>query len=495
MKAVLHENQFECYEKVFEQQKVIELTGESVVPDKMPDIGLLGETPIHTFFRVKQTEDGLGRLEGTVLATVCFIPDGTAGYHSLDVEIPWSVQFESEALKGRQETVGEATYIQAETRLLNPRKLLVKVQLQVKLTAYEKHLLTVCDDADTEHQMICAYKEQAECSVVGTVCEKTFAATDEYPLPPNLYGGNILCKSVQFRVDDIKTLVNKLIVKGSALSDVVMMTDSGYCERISITSGFSFIAETDCEGVSADARCEIMPTAMYYEVTSDGKLLSIEAHGVCQMVSYKKETVQYLSDSYSNFYECALERKTMTVYSEVKKTVHRETVSAVLPSRSQITQIQFGLCNVMMPIKKEKTISVPLRISVCVLYENGTSDWLKKDTYVEWKLGELGCVPSVRVTDLYAVSNGMEAEVRVSLEMEQFDEQEQQLDMISGIEIDEEHPYCLVRPSVTAVRRSGRVWELAKEFGSTEELIRQYNDLEEDEVVSERLLLIPKQIM
>ena len=49
MKAELHENHLECYEKVYETEKMIELTGESVVSDKMPDIGLLGETITHMF--------------------------------------------------------------------------------------------------------------------------------------------------------------------------------------------------------------------------------------------------------------------------------------------------------------------------------------------------------------------------------------------------------------------------------------------------------------
>jgi len=38
------------------------------------------------------------------------------------------------------------------------------------------------------------------------------------------------------------------------------------------------------------------------------------------------------------------------------------------------------------------------------------------------------------------------------------------------------------------------LWELAREFGSTIELIKTYNQIEEDEVTASTLLLIPKQI-
>jgi len=493
MKAVLHETHLDCYQKSFQNEKVFELTGESVVSDKMPDIGLLGDTNAHVLLRVKRAESGLAVLEGDLCATVCYLPDGTGGCCSIEITIPWQAEFLSEDIKDGATAVGDVRVIQLETRMINPRKVLIKAQISAEITVYEKESVVVCDNIE-DVSAIQTLQRTVDCSLIGTVCEKTFVATDEYPLSADLYDGKVLCKSAQLRLDDVKTLANKLIVKGSVLSDVVITTEQGNMERISFTSGFSFIAETDCETVSADVKAVLMPTAMYYEVTSNGQMLSVEVHGVCQMTAYRKQALTYLTDAYSNFYECKTETKHFPVFTDTKNSSQRETVNVSVPVRSQISEILFVNAAIGAPTHKDKVIQVPLSVSVCLKYENGTLDWAKKVTTAELKSKETERLLSVRAADLYSVSNGNEAVIRVTLEADLREEREVRLEMLTSIETDEEHPYCLVRPLITAVRRKGSLWEIAREFGSTVELIRQYNQVEEDEVSDQMLLLIPKQI-
>jgi len=493
MKAALHENQMSCYERLYEQRKIIELTGETVVSDKMPDIGLLGETNANALLRAKRTDRGIGILEGELHVTVCYLPDGMTGCCSLDLMIPWQSEFESDEIKDRCSVIGDVKVVQLETRMLNPRKILVKAQLEAVFTAFEKHTISIYDSMEETSAIQCR-TTTAECSVIGTVCEKTFVAADEYPLPADLVGGNILCKSVQLRIDDVKTLTNKLIVKGSAISDVVMVTEQGYAERINFTSGFSMIAETDCESVSADTKMVLMPNALYYEVTSDEKLLSVEIHGVCQMLAYTKQKMTYISDVYSNFYECEIESKEIDVIMDSKNGVQREQYSVTIPARSQIARILFATASVYGCKDMGKSVRVRLCTSVCVVYENGTRDWIRKESSEELKVKDSEYVTGVRVADIYSVDSGEEAELRVSVEYDVKEERECGLHMITSVETDDEHPYCQVRPTLSVVRRDGELWELAREFGSTIELIKTYNQIEEDEVTASTLLLIPKQI-
>lgn len=494
MKAVLHENNLDCYEKVFQQRKTIELNGETVVPDKMPDIGLLGESFAQAVLRVKRTENGIGVLEGELLSTVCFLPDGENGCRNLEQQLPWHVEFESDRIKDTCSSIGEIRVVQMETRMLNPRKILVKVQLSVLFTVYEKRKAVICDNVE-ECSAVQVQTETFEYNVVGTVCEKTFVATDEYPVPAHLIDSRVLCKSVQLRVDDVKSLTNKLIIKGSVLSNVVMVTQQGEAEQLSFTSSFSLIAETDCENVSAEIEAVLMPNALYYEVTSDGKILSVEVHGVCQILAYAKQKISYISDAYSNFYELRTEKTTLGVSHDNKINAQREQLTITIPGHSRISKVCFSSANILEWKQGERNTRIPLCASACVQYENGTRDWLKKQMSAELKVKEFEKVIDVRVTDLYCVENGNEAELRITLEAEVKEERESVLHMISSIETDEEQPYCQVRPSLSVVRNGGVLWELAKEFGSTVELIRRYNGLEENEVEADGLLLIPKQMM
>lgn len=492
MKAALHETNLDCYKKIYHDTKWIELTGESVVSDKMPDIGLLGDTSSHVILRGKRTEDGLAVLEGDIQTTVCYLPDGAGGCCSIEIGIPWQAEFTNEQITDRGTAVGDVRVAQVETRMLNPRKVLVKVQLCVEVNVYEKKTMILYDDLESDGTLQIR-KSTTQCNVIGTVCEKTFVATDEYPLPAHLQKGTVLCKSVRMRVDDVKTLANKLIIKGSVLSDVVLASEQGTMERVSFTSSISFIAETDCEEVSADMKAVMLPTALYYEVTSNGQLLSVEVHGVCQMVTYSKKTLEYISDVYSNFFECRTESEEQVAYMESKNTLQRDTVNVSLNGRSSISEILFTTVQMYLPRCTEQSMHVPLGISACVRYENGTMDWLKKQITAEFKRKDAEQILTVRAVDIYNVANGEEAVIRISLEAEVCEERECRLDMITSVETDEEHPFCTVRPSLTVVRRGGCLWKLAREFGSTVELIQRYNRIDEEELASETLLLIPIQ--
>lgn len=492
MKASLHENQLECYEQVYTGQKVIDVTGESVVPDIMPDIGLLGETNAHVFLRSKRVDSGTAIMEGDLDTGVCYLPDGVGGFQRLNISVPWMVQFEAEGLSDRCIALGEIRLQNLETRMLNPRKVMVKAQLCAVFTAYEKKTIAVCDTME-EDSKVQIRQERASCNLIGTVCEKTFVATDEYPLSADLAGGEILSKSVQFRVDDVKTLANKLIVKGSALSEMVIATKSGTAERVSFTSGFSFISETDCENVSANVRAIVMATGLYFDMSADGRVITVEIHGVCQLISYIKMELDFISDAYSNFCDCQMEHNILPVWSEMKNSLMRESESVILPARSQVARVQFTTVSMYTPVKSGKEIQLPMTACVCVQYENGSLDYLKKQFHATIPLKEGETLSAARISDFHCMANGNEVELRVNYDGELWESHDCQVKMISAIELDEEHPCCQLRPTITVIRAGGSLWDLGKKYGSTISLIQQFNQLEETEVAPNTLLLIPKQ--
>lgn len=493
MNASLHENQLICYQQTYTGQKMLEITGESVVPDKLPDIGLIGDTNTHIFLRSKRVQSGSGIMEGDMCAGVCYIPDGASGLCVLEINIPWQVEFGSELIRDDAVAIGHVSLGGLETRMLNPRKVLVKVQLQVQFSCFEKGSAVVCDGVDEDVRLQVCRKE-TDCSVIATVCEKTFVASDEYPLPGDLTGGEILHKSVQFRVDDVKTLANKLIVKGSTLSDVVIAAENGNAEKVSFTSSFSFIAETDCEALSSDVKVCIMPTALYLDLTSgSGTVLNMEVHGVCQIVAYTKQTLLYLSDAYSNYCDCRLEYRPVTVFCDMKSGLQRESVSGEIACRGQASRILFMTAAMTAPTRSENRVQIPVQISACVQYESGASDWVKQQEMVTLTLKDTEQLIGVRLGDLHGITTPRGIEYRLTLDGEVREERLESLQTLSAVELDEESPCRKERPSLTVVRSGGSLWELARRFGSTVSLIRQYNQLEEDDVEDERILLIPKQ--
>lgn len=491
MNAVLHENPMERFEAVYSTDQIIELSGETVVPDKMPDIGLLGDTNAHVLLRGKRVEAGHGTIEGEMVVSTSFLPDGAVGICVLNMEIPWRMDFESDKISDTNATVVDVRVIRLETRLLNPRKILVKAKLCAEIAVYGKQVVTVYDNIE-ETNAIQVRRESIACSVVSAVCEKTFVATDEYPIPADMTNVEIIGKNVQFRVDDVKSLTNKLIVKGTVLSDVLIVSDTGASEKISFTSGFSFIAETNNERVSADVSVSIMPTAMFYEPASGGRTISVEVHGVCQIVSYERIEIQYMADAYSNFYPCECTYEEVSVYAERKRELHRENLTGTVSCHSQVERVWFLTVGGVFFSGNEKP-EINAQIGLCVQYENGTTDWLKASVPMTIKKQQNERVSGLRVGELYGSSNGTEIEYRLTVEYELWEEDTMEIKMLSSIMLEEERPYEHMHPSIVVVRSGRSLWDLAQEYRSTVDLIRTYNELEDEECRANTLLLIPRQ--
>lgn len=487
MKAVLHEKLLERHEIIYEGQTLIEVTGESVVSDKMPDIGLLGDTNAHVLLRSKRTEAGAGVMEGDLSVDVSYIPDGASGFCVLKLQLPWLAEFQSDSIDGSNASVGSVRLIHLETRMLNPRKILVKAKLQGNLRVFSSKKDLLYDDIE-EKNVIQVRREEVSCSVISTVCEKTFAATDEYPLPAGISAVEVIGKSVQFRIDDIKTLTNKLIVKGCVLSDVVVASREGEAERVSFTSAFSFIAETNKERVSDVVRMDIMPTAMYYEPSADGRALSVEVHGVCQITAYEERNLPYLSDAYSNFYSCNSEYGVLNLYRETKKEAHRENLSGSIVCRSQLGCVRFLTSSCIYDGGQ-----ITVTVSACIAYENGTTDWVRKQIDLPLHLREGEKLCEVRLNDLYGGCSGTALEFRLNVEWDTFIEEPFSVKPLLETEWDEDSPLTSGEHSLWIVRGNGALWDIAKKYGSTVMLIQTYNGIEEDEVAGETLLLIPRQ--
>ena len=485
MNSVLHENSMERYVRTYAGMRELEVSGEHVVPDKMQDIGLLGDTNAHIILRAKRVEAGQGSMEGDLQIAVSYIPDGPSDLSVLELQIPWQVQFQADELTERGTAVGRVWVKKAETRMINPRKILTKIQLCAEFEVYEKQTVITYHEAESDG-IVQMREETAECSMVSTVCEKTFVATDEYPVPPDMVGGRIIGKNVQFRMDDVKTLTNKLIVKGSVISDVIMCASSGIPEKISFSSSFSFIAETDTERLSPNVRVSIVPTGLYYELSSNGQLLSVEVHGVCQLICFGKESVCYLSDAYSNFYECETKWDGITVYTDARTIAHREMLTGKLICRSQVAYIRFLTATVM-----QDTAGATVALSAFVQYENGMSDWLRGFMPVPMK--SEGMLQAVRISDLYGMINGTEIEYRMQVDVEQREEAAVRLEYITEILVDEDQPKTFKHSSLMVVRADGSLWDYAKRYGSTVALMKAYNDLEEENLPQDTVVLIPRQ--
>ena len=123
------------YEAALETTVCQEETLESIVPDACPDVLRICETEAIVCLRDKVVQEGRLTLSGSVRASLLYLPDGGEGLRRMGVELPFTCPVEHPGLTPEWRVVAVPRVQGADARLLNPRKVLVRVSLAVWLQA------------------------------------------------------------------------------------------------------------------------------------------------------------------------------------------------------------------------------------------------------------------------------------------------------------------------------------------------------------------------
>lgn len=497
METTLQTKKINCYQKVYTSVITAEETGETVVPDKMPDIGMIAHTGASVLLRSKEATEGNVTMQGEILVTVLYLPDGAAGLRALNIALPCTASFDSADISQNCVPEGMMRVCTAEARLLNPRKILVKVEVSTEVACYERAEAVYCDGiSEPGSEKVQLRHSTAKFGMVAAACERTFVVTDEYVLDADV-SGEVVGKKAQFRIEDIKTIANKLIVKGTVASEVLYMTADGEIETARFNTVFSQIVETDSEEISTDARVMIMPTGLYYELATTGNdpRITMELHGVCQVAVMSQHEISFVSDAFSNRCACEVSCEPLCVTTQSRTTIQRETVRENIPCKSQVAKVHYVTCEAGKATVTGNEVCIRIDVTACVAYENGANDCIGKRMEVTFT-GDSGVplmVDGVRCLDLYAVPSGNSVELRFTVEADLRTEVACELHTVAAIRLDEEQPICSDRPSLTVVRTGGTIWDIARKYGSTVELIRKINELEEEDVPAGSVLFVPRE--
>ena len=172
-------------------------------------------------------------------------------------------------------------------------------------------------------------------------------------------------------------------------------------------------------------------------------------------------------------------------------SIYREKCSGSVHCRSQVDKVCYSGVTYKVDLRGERG-SVRFAVLLCVKYENGQYDRLMSTTEYEFE-GSTNETLNVRLWDVRAVSIGNEVEYHITFDCEVLAEEMCRLHTVTAVHYDEQNPFSSNRASIVAVHSGGRLWDLARQYGSTVEQIKAYNQIDSDEVPHGTFLLIPKQ--
>ena len=502
MEAKLGFSGYRGYQTVFSKTMNLTESQESVVPDSLPDIAAILYTSGSVLIRSKDVAEGHVRLEANVPARVFCAGEGGEQTFCMDVNVPFYLSAEEASICEDSVCCAELTLRRLESRMLNPRKISVRAELEAEITCYAERSESLSTAPEEENSIIHALEREAELTVISCVTEKTFVLTDEFELPAEQNPAKeIVAQEADVLVQELRSVGSKLILKGCVRSELMFLCEDGALESASFQTAFSQIVEMQTE--TDDALCEtaILKSGMYYELTpgADGKRISMELHLVAQAVLSTRKQLRYLADVYSNAYALTLQRAELPVTLYERETLLRDTCSAVIDTAGEVGAVISCHASPLSWSAEDNGITVQLLVHLCwrcggaiCSAERTVSQRIATD-YMRSEIKICG----VTVQEAGAAPGGGGIELRLSLEVRAFLHRTETLDTISAVEYDDTKPLDLDdRPTLVILypRIHGDLWSLAKENCSTVEAIRSANALAEGEVPADRILLIPKTI-
>ena len=505
MELELERKQLSGYEPVLETTLSHEETMEMIVPDACPDILRICDTEGTACLKSKEALEGRAEVLGNVKATVLYLPDGEEGMRRLELTLPFTCGADCAGIDSQCAVVAVPRTVTAETRSLNPRKVLVKVNLAVSIQVFAPVYGMVCTGVPSpEEYGIQQLVERCDTCVTACVQEKPFTFTDEISLPGSRPEAEELLKHrIALRCGEAKVIGSKLIFKGEAQLQVLYRAEGGVLCPAEFELPFSQIMEVNGAGEESTCQVQVLPTGTDCTLGGDGRTLSVSLDLLAQAVVREERSLELLTDVYSTTYDLAADTQNhilhhMLDWGRMEQTV-REILEVGVPAR-EVCDAYVTMGGTDQSREGNRlTLSTQANVTVIYLSEEGSRTTVTKTLQASCALdaseeAECGCMCSCPAP-VFATPTSGGLEVRFQVDFQYTVQESRKVLGVSALRMDETTPRDTSDQPSIVLRMVGseeRLWDIAKAYATTQRDIMQANGLEEETVPGGQLLLIPK---
>lgn len=483
-----------------------EETLEMIVPDACPDILRVVETDGKVLLTRREAMDGRAELGGVIKATVIYSPDGETGMRHLDVTIPFTCGVDASNIVPGCVIVASARCCKADTRTINPRKVLVRAEAAVDVTVFAPRTETICSQVlEAAQRNVEQLTETQEVYLTACVQEKPFPFSDEVTLSASKPAAVELLKSrVSMSRGESKIIGNKLIFKGSAnVSLLYRGQDDG---TYSAGGELPFSQIMEISGVAEDAECDITlaltGTDCALNTEDDGRSVSVNLEVLAQAVVRESRVLQVLTDAYSTREPLAVERCDCPMDARLDRGVRSQNVREVWETPAPVRELvdcRMSVAQVTQSQEGERLIlAAQVEVQALCVDEEGSLFSVQYPMTVPCALDlSEGCrcfCQCEGVGDVYAAPAPGGIEVRFTLDFRYCALTRRQITALSGLGPGEQAEDTVNQPSLVLrmLGQGERLWDVAKAYGTTIADIISANELEGEAAAESRLLLIPR---
>ena len=166
-----------CINQIIEQKnEKITIESDEIVPDIKPDVLSIISSSGNICLHKKEVQDGKVRIEGTVNAYVVYIADDeNSSMRAINANIDFSKNIEMKELKSSMQLECTTDLTELECKIINGRKISLKANIQMNLTAYSNENVEYVDNIENKKDMQLLNEKININSLIGNGSTKVYA--------------------------------------------------------------------------------------------------------------------------------------------------------------------------------------------------------------------------------------------------------------------------------------------------------------------------------
>lgn len=478
-----------------------EETGETVVPDSLPDVGRILDAYGTVVIRGKEYRAGSASITGGVHAGVLYAPEDHSAPRALNYYIPFTIRLENAALSEQSVVQVDCRVRSADARILNSRKVLVRVNLCGRAVGYEpatQEIYTFEPDEGSDLQL-----KSATYPVLRTLAtaEKSFPIAEEVELPGGTAMRELYRSQADTEIVESRIVGNKGVFKGNVALRMLYLTEDEELTPWSCQLPFSQYVEFDREYDDHELQVRLVPTDFSVEdANGQGRRLLVNLQMLAQCTALGQEELELIEDAFSLRHPFTPQWKELEAAGRLDRQRQSEVVrnAVTAPQVKTVLDTRVSLDEPNVRREGERvTALVPMTANVLYRDENGEIQGVsaRMEASCQTDLAEnCVCRPSACLSgEAFAVPAGDGLEVRCTVDFTLDSFSDGALRTLGGGQLgdepvsDENRPSVILRPAAP----DDTLWSLAKQCRTTTEAIREANGLAADSAVLSGMLLIP----
>jgi len=502
MELELNKERFDCYRAGAPIALSFEETAETIVPDHSPDIARIVDVSACLLLRDRIVADGKLTASGSVKLTLLYVAEDAPGLRALDYAVPF--EHSAGLPAGCTDVCVEGRVCGAEARLLNPRKLLTRFDIDWKLTPYCKTTLSVCGEiVDREKYAIQTLCERRDVSLIRSVGVSDFLFSDELTIPGGREPiGELLRSQVRLRLNEAKSLGSRIVLKGVACLSLLYAAADGtpcaYAEELPFSQ---LLDGAENAGESAVSAALSLSGSEIHIGEDGGYTVSVKLFITACVMTRVSESVCCITDLYSTTHDLDAQMETVELRQAPEVTTVTQNVREQLDTGTEVRRVlSADVCFGSVGVRQEgERAALRAAATVSVLYLDEADAPLsirrRIEITAEAAVGNAQAgLEDVCAGDISANINAGGVELRFPAEFTLVSFDVSPCACLTGLSAESAKPDADAPSLVLRALEAGEtLWDVAKQYRTTAEDILAANELTENAPLEAgRMLLIPR---